>query len=315
MIRAMPFPLAAPAACLLVLASSAFQSPSQQPPQAAPAAQSAALAPGQLPPGASEGARAAWENLVKATRGEASGAIRAFNLKFDATVYSGDKQSNDGVTVYKFLAPDCVSMVLASGRERMRGGKGDFLVDKTGVYSLKGKEYKEDERELGETLAVAKLFVGLTEPSRLRLASLEQVSAPPAGLPESQATRAAELEWIALTSPDFLARVEGSKEKETLDRVEIGLDRATHLPFLAIVADPARPESAVLAQLDKYELLDGYRVPSEVTTWRVAPAQPGESLQAVGGRMPFSPRAAVKLWLIDGSLRAKLEPKDFEPPA
>jgi hypothetical protein len=195
----------------------------------------------------------------------------------------------------------------------MRGRKGDFLVDKQGVYSLKAREYKEDERELSETLAVAKLFVGLTEPSRLRLASLELLSAPPAGLPESQRQRAAELEWIALTSPDFLARA--SDDQETLVRVEIGLDRAQHLPVLAIVADPARPESAVLAELEKYQLLDGYRVPWEVTTWRVAPAQPGEPARSAGSRLPFSPRAAVKLWLIDGSLRAKLEPKDFEPPS
>jgi hypothetical protein len=313
MIRAMPFQLAAPAACLFVLAAAAAQAPTQQTPQAAPAAPPTGLTPGQLPANASEGARAAWENLVKAARGEASAPIRAFQLKFDATVYSGDKQSNDGETTYKFLAPDCVSMVLASGRERMRGRSGDFLVDKNGVYSLKGKEYKEDERELSETLAVAKLFVGLTEPSRLRLASLELLSAPPAGLPESQSKRAAELEWIALTSPDFLARA--SHDKETLDRVEIGLDRAEHLPALAIVTDPAKQESAVLAQLEKYQLLDGYRVPSLVTTWRVAPAQPGATARAAGGRPPFSPRAAVKLWLIDGSLRAKLEPKDFEPPA
>ena len=313
MIRAMPIQLAAPAACLFVLAASASQSPTPQPPQASAAAPTAALTPGQLPSGASAGARTAWENLVKAARGESTAPISAFQLKFDATVYSGDKQSNDGVTVYKFLAPDCVSMVLASGRERMRGRSGDFLVDKSGVYSLKGKEYKEDERELGETLAVAKLFVGLTEPSRLRLASIEVLAVPPAGLPESQTKRAAELEWIALTSPDFLARAAGSKE--TLDRVEIGLDRSAHLPVLAIVTDPARPESAVLAELDKYQILDGYRVPYEVTTWRVAPAQPGAPVNSASGRPPFSPRAAVKLWLIEGSLRAKLEPKDFEPPA
>jgi len=317
MMRAMSIHLAAPVSCLLALAASAVQSPSgagQQPAPAAPPAsapQAAAPAPGQIPANASESARARWEALVKAARGESSSAIRAFQLRFDATVYSGEKQSNDGKTTYKFLAPGCVSMVLESGRERMRGAQGDFLVDKSGVYELKGREFSEDQRELDETLAVAKLFVGLTDPGKLRLATLEVLAAPPAGLPESQKKLAAELDWIALTSPDFLARAHGAKE--TLDRVEIGLDRKTNLPSLALVADPVRPQSAVLAQLDKYMLLDGYRVPAEVTTWRAAPAPPGAA--PASGRLPFSARAAVKLWLIDGSLRAQLEPKDFEPPS
>ena len=302
----------APLSCLLALSSLA---PAAQAPEAQPPAQPAAAAPapGQIPASASAAARGQWEALVKATQGESTGAIRAFQLKFDARVYSGDKQSNDGVTLYKYLEPDFVSMVLPSGRERMRGKKGDFIVDKSGVYDLEGREYKEDKRELAETLRVAKLFASLTDPSRLRLASLDTLSAPPAGLPADQSERAAGLDWIALSSPDFLARSPG--EKETLDRVEIGLDRSTHLPVLAIVANPAQPTSAVLALLDKYQPLDGYRVPSEVTTWRVAPPPTGASPEPSNARLPFSSRAAVKLWLKEGTLRAQLQPKDFEPPS
>lgn len=312
MIRAMQVHFAAPLSCFLAVSSLGI---AVQAPAAKPSAQAAVAAPaaGQIPANASAAARAQWEALVKATQGESNGAIRAFKLKFDARIYSGDKGSNDGVTLYKYLEPDCVSMVLPSGRERMRGGKGDYIVDKSGVYALEGREYKEDQRELAETLRVAKLFASLTDPSRLRLASLETLPAPPAGLPADQSERAAGLDWIVLSSPDFLARAPG--EKETLDRVEIGLDKSTHLPVLAIVANPAQPTSAVLALLDQYKPLDGYRVPYEVTTWRVAPPPSGASPEPPNARLPFSGRAAVKLWLIEGSLRAQLQRKDFEPPS
>jgi hypothetical protein len=311
MIRSMPTAPAAPMSCLIALAASAalVQSPTPAPPS--PPAAAAPVA-GQIPPDASADARARWEALVKAARGDTTGAIRAFDLQFELRVYSGEKQSNDGgVTRYKYLEPDCVSMEMASGRKRMRGRSGDFLIDKSGVYPLEGRDYKEDQRELAESLSVARLFAGLTDPSRVRLASLGLLSAPPPGLPESLAKTAAGLDWLVLTSPDFLARAAGTRE--TLDRVEIGLDRSTHLPALALVADPARPESAVLAQLSDYRLLDGYRVPGEVTTWRVAPPAQGAPTRPVEDRLPFSARAAVKLWLMDGSLRAKLEPKDFAP--
>jgi hypothetical protein len=198
----------------------------------------------------------------------------------------------------------------------MRGARGDFLVDKSGVYPLKGRDYAEDRRELDETVAVARLFVGLTDPGRLRLASLALLPAPPANLPEPLVKKAAELDWLVLESPDF--RVHADGRTATLDRVELGLERETHVPVLALVTDPADPRSAVLARLENYQPLDGYRVPWKVATWRVADGQAAAGPAAGDAQrrpLAFEPKPAVRLWLVEGKLRPALEPTDFEPPS
>jgi hypothetical protein len=297
---------AASTLAMALLAALPARAQTPQPPAPQAGADTPALpAPGALPASASEQARALWTQLVAATAGEASEPIRAFDLSFDARVYSGEKQSNDGAARYLFLAPGFVRMVLESGRERMRGPDGDFLVDKSGVYPLRGRDFAEDVRELEETVAVARLFVGLTDPSTLRLASLDVLPAAPGRLPEGLAQRAAQLDWIVVTSPDFRGRTDDSRV--TLDRVEIGLERGTHLPLLALVTDPREPGSAVLARLEQYQPLDGYRVPWKVTTWRVTPGPAGAAPR------PFEDKPAVKLWLKQGRLRPSLQADDFKP--
>jgi hypothetical protein len=252
--------------------------------------------------------------MVQATAGESRGPIRAFDLLFEGRVYSGENQTNDLDARYLYLEPGHVRMVMKSGRERMRGPKGDYLIDKSGVYPLRGREYAEDQRELDETVAVARLFVGLSDPGRLRLASLEVLPAPPPRLPEAVAKKAAELDWIVLLSPDFRRHQDGARA--TLDRVELGLERESHVPVLAVVTHPTDPHSAVLARLKDYQPLDGYRVPYDVTTWRIAPDQAatGPAAGISSQRLAFAAKPAIRLWLKEGRLRPRLEPADFEPP-
>ena len=63
-------------------------------------------------------------------------------------------------------------------------------------------------------------------------------------------------------------------------------------------------ESALLVELDKYRALDGFQVPSRVSTY-----EPDTQ------RSPwvFRERDSMKLWLYSGTLRPTLTEKDFVP--
>jgi len=270
----------------------------------------------QLPASTSARARELFGALLAATEPKAEERVRSFDLTFEGRAYSGEKQTNDFDARYLYLAPGYVRMDLASGRQRMRGDEGDFLVDKSGVYKLKGRDYAQDVRELDDTVAVSRLFIGLSDPRKLRIESLAVMPAPPAGLPAgSLAEQAAGLDWLVLHSPDF--HVQNDKGAPTLDRVQLGLTRDTHLPVMATVTHGGDELSAVLARLEDYQTLDGYRVPWKVTTWRVAEGQvaTGPAGPRPSRPLAFDQRPAVKLWLKKGRLGAPLTPKDFLPPS
>jgi hypothetical protein len=271
-------------------------SPAQEP--------SAAASPKPADAPKTPDAQALWNGLIQAAAGEQQGRITAFELDFDATQYSGEKQSNDVGATYSYMEPNFLRMVLRSGRVRMSSPKGAFLQDKTGVHKLEGRDFAQDLKEVEDSLAVARIFVHLTDPRGVRVESLTALPAAPGGMPAATRKLAAELDWISLVSPDF--RGPRAKEGAPSDRVELGLERGTHLPRLAIVTDPSLLERALILQLGDYTQLDGFRVPGRVTTWRIDPELHPPA---------FGERAAFDLWLKSGTLRPKLEPAHFEPKA
>lgn len=294
------------------------------------------LLPGALPQDASPAARECWSKLVAALKpvpvegagGGGEAAIDAFDLWIDTRVTSeseqGGKQTNDLKMRYRYLGPGFVRTTMLDSRvDRLRGPDGDWLLDpaKGDAIELRGQDFAQDRRELGQTLSIARNYLALAEPARLRIATLEMLSGPPAGLPslpkdkvrkDTALPRAAELTWIALTSPDFQV-VEARKSKQALMyRVQLGLDPKTHLPLLATIwqdeAGTMVAEGAVLVDLIEskhFRPLDGRTVPG----W----------FNVYDARLPSSPfvfqdapRASV--FVKPGStLRPKLTADDFRP--
>lgn len=273
-------------------------------PRATPVQGPPALQPGVLP--ADTGAResALWKGMLAAMGETASrAAVSAFDLDFDGTLYSGEKQANDFDARYQYLKPAFVRMILKSGRQRLRGPRGDFVIEKGVAYALAGREFAEDRRELEETLTVSRTFVGLSDPSALRVERLLARSDPPPGLPSTLGAEAADLEWLSVWSPDFRSRADARAAAR--DRIDLGLERASHRPRLALLTDESDPRASFLVRLENFRDVDGFQVPHHVTTWRVEPQGPGQGL---------AEKPALELWLEKGSLRPRLGPEDFLPP-
>jgi hypothetical protein len=169
-----------------------------------------------------------------------------------------------------------------SGRERLHGPSGSFLIDQGKATSLEGREHEQDRKEILETLAVSRNFLALADPRALRIASLVRMPAPPVELPAALAPAAAKLEWLAVESPDFHLVQTDKKKRDARYRVQIGLDPASGLPRMATVAEiengavslASQPQ---LVELKSYEKLDGFQVPKEIVTY------PAESQRAPWG--------------------------------
>lgn len=273
----------------------------------------AELVPGALPADASPAARNAWEALCAALGAAADAPkVEAFDLSFDARAWAegseGEKSFRNARL--RFFAPNFVDSTLDSGRRRMRGPRGDWIVDAQGnSVRLQGVEMAQDRRELDQILQVARTFANLVNARTLRLRKLETLSAPPFELPAALAQRASSVSWLSLVSPDFsLAHADGGKSSSEV-RAWIALDSATHLPSLAVVAeestDASTPRTALLVELWNWAPLDGLRSPKNVRTYPPL---------AEGAKWGFQDKQNLQLWLTKGSLRAKLAPGDFEPP-
>ncbi len=291
----------------------------QDPPRPAPhtpldaPADAAQLAPGALPADASPAARRTWEALCSALGAAADAPrVEAFDLSFDARAWAegGEGEKSFRNARLRFLAPNFVDSALDSGRRRMRGPRGDWIVDAQGTaVRLQGVEMAQDRRELDQILQVARTFANLVNARTLRLRKLETVATPPFELPAALAQRASSVTWLSLVSPDFaLARSDGGKSSSEV-RAWIALDSATSLPSLAVVAeestDPAAPHTALLIELWNWAPLDGLRSPKNVRTYPPLSDSP---------KWGFQDKQNLQLWLTKGSLRAKLAPIDFEPP-
>ncbi len=271
------------------------------------------LVPGAMPADAAPQAVAMWKAVsTKISPAPTGERVTAFDLGFEARVWqpNGEGEKTLKNAQLRFLAPNFVDSSLESGRRRMRGPRGDWIVDSKGqAQRLQGLELAQDRRELDQIVHVARTFANLVNVRSLRLRKLELIAVPPFKLPESVAERAAGKTWLSIVSPDFaLARHDGTASERDV-RVWIAVDGATSLPMLAVVAEDDRgtlvPESALLLELVNWTVLDGLQAPKSVRTF------PPET---VNGAWRFQERQNLQLWLSKGTLRAKLAPADFEPP-
>ena len=299
-----------------------------------PSAAPVALEPGVLPEGTPPEARDAWAALVKALspelpEGKVPAAVTAFDLTIQTRVKTvlegGSTQQNDVNLRYRYLGPGFVrTTLLETGVERMRGPDGDWLWDakKGDLFQLSGREYAEDRRELSQTLSISRNYIALCDPARLRIAKLEVLALPPAGLPQlevklskgSAVPLAATLQWLSITSPDFQV-VEPVKSRAPLMfKAQIGLDPKTRLPLLATIWQDERntrvAETAVLVDLkgvSNYRRIDGRLVP---TYFSVHDPQLPSS--------PFVFQATPRVEVVVNSGASTLSPKlsaaDFRPP-
>jgi hypothetical protein len=288
---------------------------------AAPPAPTTAVAPvelkaGELPANASEDAKALWQKLVAATRVDPLAAKpTGFDLTFEGEAHQAQRQSNDfPKTRYRFDPSGRGSVrltMLASGRERLFGKDGAFLLDGKEVVPLTGREHAEDRRQVNQELSIAKNFLALTDPKSLRVAKLEKLPAPPSVLPKPLVAAGAKLEWLAIESPDFRLFQSTSVAPNANWRVELGLDAATHLPKLVSVTEiglaTMQAESAMLVDFRRYQALDGFQVPAELETYGVDPAL---------SPWKYSRFSTLKLGLCaGGTLRPTFKESDFLPPA
>ena len=91
-------------------------------------------------------AKASWDALAKATFAEKP--VTAFDLHFHLRVRPDEIQSNDLTAHYRFLSPGFVRATLESGREHLRGPKGDYLIDGEESLKLVGREAAEDKKQI-----------------------------------------------------------------------------------------------------------------------------------------------------------------------
>lgn len=270
---------------------------------------------------ASPEARDAWQRVCAAGRAEGSAPepIRAFTLRADVLTRDG-AQSNEAEVAYRYLAPDLIRFSLPSGRETGKGpgiGRSAYwLKDKDEVVTLDGREHGEDVRLVRQMLAVARNFVALSDPARLRLERLERMDQAPRGLPPSVSRKAGELSWLRVTSPDFALLPRGEDAPRPASRagpsyrVELGLG-ADGLPRLAVIAEePAhdgsgQPPAAapLLIELADYRAVDGFLVPHRLL---VHPRTSGEAAL-------FVDRAAQEIYVLEARLRPALREQDFLP--
>jgi|GEM_PF-1327590 len=276
------------------------------------------ILPGEIPAGTSPEARATWSALID--RLGSPEPVESFRLAFDLRLRDPEKrQSNDLGLTFSYLAPAFVRAEFSSSRELLRGPRGDYLIDtKTEeVLKLVGREGAEDRRQLDRMAAIAKSFVGLTNPGSLRLAGLRLLGGAPEGLPPSQRTTAAELTWLELVSPDFFLESGGptaAAEELPLYRARLGVDNETRLVRMALLhrkrAEGIDPMSATFVQLDKHRERSSLMVPHDIQIYGLT----GDSIAAGAPRFRSKPDSLLKLDGRRGSLRARLVPEGFLPP-
>ena len=146
-------------------------------------------------------ANAAWKALAEATLDEKP--ITAFDLVFHLRVRPDDIQTNDLAARYRFLSPDFVRATLESGREHLRGPAGDYLIDGDEVLKLVGREAAEDKKQIDEAVGVAKNFLALSDPARLKPRAVQNALAPTHLLPTDLEERAGALRWISINTDGF----------------------------------------------------------------------------------------------------------------
>jgi hypothetical protein len=267
--------------------------------------------PGEIPSGASEEAKQLWRSVVQATAGKApAGKVEGFDLVVDSRAWQGSSSTdlNDGRI--RFLAPKFVdTMLKKDGRRRVLGPRGYFLIEPDGrSIPLQGVELAEDRKELDRIVHLSRTFASLVDPRALRLRALAKLPAAPDGIAPELAERAKALQWLSLDSPDFAMADPDGKSRKREVRATLGVDPASFLPQIALVAElengRADEDTMLLLAAKKWSDLDGFRVPNEIQTFAREPSP--------GGPV-FTRRLFLWLKPSKSTLRPGLKAEDFVP--
>lgn len=292
-----------------------------------------ALQPGVLPQEATPEAIALWKRAIVATRapaaeGEAAPVhkpVDSFRLTFDLTWKNGPQRNDIPGAQLSFLAPSFIRTTLGSGRQFLRGPEGDFLIDGEKPIPIEGREAKEDRRQLDDMTGLARNFLSLVNPDRLRLRVLEETAAPK-GLPSKHSEEAKNLQWLRIESPDFFL-VDGdrndaprppfgSSKKSTMYSVKLGIERSSGRISMAEIlhlrATGEWSRSPLFLRFDKLFEREGFLIPAHMFIYEV---ERGSSRKGYIYRSIAKSSLYLKTTVTNAiSLRPDLKPEDFLPP-
>lgn len=283
--------------------------------------------PGKLPQSTTPAARERWEGIVRASLDPKveRKPVTAFDLRLEVRRQANGQSNDLRGARYQFLAPGYLRTDTGHGNVHLRGPKGSFLIDSSQQGKIDripldvGRGNAEDRRQLEEELAIARNFVGLTDPRSLRVLRLVESAAAPAALPDAVKGFATKLAWLEIESPDlFTGRSAEPGRGPRTARIDLGVDPKTQLVGLVLVDDAALPagvhESTVLLKFDMYELIDGFQVPHHISIYM--PDVPAADAPAPKSPLALRGKPALEMGLMPGStLRASLKPEDFWPDA
>ena len=277
----------------------------------------AAGTPAALSPEAME----RWRSFTRAARsGEELAPVQGFDLQAHARTRQG-VQTNELDVRYRFLEPHYIRFRLPRDIETGRGPgqRGGFwLREGDEVVELQGRDYAEDRDQVLRMISLARNFIALTDPERIRLERVELLSGPEFDLLDVRLRRQArKLDWVRVASPSFaLAEALARDEAEVVYRVDLGLDRESRLPRLvAIQRDVPRGNretvqaaaegtGPLLIRLEDFRGANGFVVPHLLFVHAVERIRP---------RLAFAERPSQEIAVQSVDLRPTWTPEDFLP--
>lgn len=293
----------------------------------------------------------AWRRMLAASQTKADGSPiegadempppQSFHLEANVRTREGVKTNELNVD-YRFLSPDFVRFRLPSNRQSGHGpGKGNsayWLMDGEEVQLLDTRDNKEDRRLVKEMIALARNFLALADPDRIRLTRLELLSGSPVLLPRQvssfiknearDAKRAARKEggedskgvvWIRFTSPDFdLVRRDGVARDTTREQLVSLAIGPQGLPLAAVIQEPgsmgqALQADATLISLDRWvrKIDDPLLAPRLIKVFR--PEQSAGTATGGQSSLVFGQEPMQHIALTTANLHPNFVPTDFAP--
>ncbi len=274
------------------------------------------LVPGALPKGTTPQAEALFGKLVDSTStpGAERVVLTSFDLAFEIITRGPGAERNEAKLRVRFSEPGYVRFAVGKNKEMGFGPMGYWQRFEDGVKLLNGRDYVADRKRITEVRAVAKNFLALADPSRLRLTAIRAMPGAPGHVPPGSEKQLAKLTWLQLESPDFDLAL-GATGGEAMAPLAPRLFRAT----LGLHAETGRVLEAMVQELDKGAPL------VSTSTWvsLTAPIDVAGTLlpDSVFVRYPnlkvqpwtFETKVREELYLLEGKLNPKFEPTDFEP--